>query len=93
MGGRPRLLSLARPFGCNLLQEKRSLCGIRTIQPVDKAAVIEFAHDAAVDDLLQFDLADSRVAARHQALNGYESKWFQSFQSFNIRERSSRQTV
>ena len=50
---------------------------------VDKAAVIELAHEAAVDDLIQFDLADARIAARHQALNGYEPKWFQSFQTFN----------
>jgi len=56
-------------FRCNKLPEIRSLCRINTIQPVDKAAVIEFAHDAAVDDLLQFDLADARVAAEHQALN------------------------
>ena len=29
---------------------------------VDKSAVIEFAHDVAVDNLLQFDLANARVA-------------------------------
>jgi len=28
---------------------------------VDKAVVIEFAHDVAVDDLLQFDLADALI--------------------------------
>jgi hypothetical protein len=36
---------------------------------VDKAAVVEFAHEAAVDDLLPFDLADARVTAQRQALN------------------------
>ena len=33
-------------FGCNEFLKLRSLCGISTIQPVDKAAVIVFAHDA-----------------------------------------------
>jgi hypothetical protein len=46
---------MARRVRCNKFPEIRSLCGINTIQPVDEAAVIEFAHDAAVDDLLQFD--------------------------------------
>jgi hypothetical protein len=29
--------------------------------PVDKSAVIEFAHDATVDDFFQFDLSDARL--------------------------------
>ena len=41
----------------------RSLRGLNTTQPVDKAAVIEFAHEAAVDDILQFNFAAARVAA------------------------------
>ena len=55
------------PFRYNKFPEIRSLAGY--MHPVDKAAVIEFAHDAAVDDLLQFDLADARVVAEHQALD------------------------
>jgi hypothetical protein len=32
-------------------------------------------------------LADAWIAVQHQALNGYEPKWFQSF---SVTERSSR---
>ena len=56
---------MAGQFSVNQLPKARSLCRINTIHPVDKAAVIEFAHDAAVDDLIQFGLADARVAGRY----------------------------
>ena len=56
-----------------MFPEIRSLCGINTKQPVDKAAVIEFAHDGAVDDFFQFGVTDALVAARHQALNVAQS--------------------
>ena len=46
-------------MGCNNLQ--KSLCGINVIHPVDKAAVIELAHDPLVDDILDFDLADGQT--------------------------------
>ena len=46
-----------------------SIWRINTIHPVDKSAVIEFAHDAAIDDFFQFDLSDARAAAEHQTLN------------------------
>lgn len=35
-------------------------------QVIVKAAIIEFARDTAVGDLLELDLADPRVAACHQ---------------------------
>src|SRR6516165_4293856 len=44
----------------------RSLRRIKIIHPLDKTAVFQFAHEATVDDLLQFDLADAGITDLHQ---------------------------
>ena len=46
--------------------DRITLCDKHTIQVIVKAAIIEFARDTAVGDLLELDLADPRVAACHQ---------------------------
>jgi len=57
---------------------------------------MEFAHDAGVDDLFQFDLADAGVAARHQALNvapSFDGRGSRRSNGSNTSLRLSRSTL
>ena len=38
------------------------------IHAVDEAAVVQLAHEAAVENVIELDLADARIADLHQPL-------------------------